>query len=53
MGKTTLTDLAQLRAPMDDILSGLADQLQELARYKAKYGELNDHDSTRQITEVG
>jgi len=49
IGKCTLYDLAQLRAPMNDILSGLEEQLRELNRYKAKYGKLDDDE---RITEV-
>ncbi|KAL2065153.1 hypothetical protein VTL71DRAFT_4294 [Oculimacula yallundae] len=39
-GKPHLTDLNQLRAPMEEVLSSLQDQLKELARYKARYGDL-------------
>jgi len=51
IGRTRLHDLEQLRAPMDDILGGLTAQLQELQRYKERYGELDSSDSGR-ITEV-
>jgi hypothetical protein len=34
---------------MNDILSGLEEQLRELNRYKAKYGKLDDDE---RITEV-
>lgn len=33
---------------MSDVLDELADQLEELRRYKQKYGELDDH----RITEI-
>jgi len=39
-----------MRAPMDEIFAGLAAQLQELALYKAKYGELDI--ASRVIEEV-
>jgi len=39
-----------MRAPMDEVLAGLAAQLQELALYKAKYGELDN--ASRFIEEV-
>lgn len=29
---------------MKDVLSGLAEQLKELDRYKSRFGELNDED---------
>lgn len=29
---------------MKDVLGGLAEQLKELQRYKARFGELNDED---------
>ena len=39
-GKGPIHDLDQLRAPMGDIMTVLTAQIQELARYKALYGEL-------------
>jgi adenylate cyclase len=43
-GSGDITDLEQLRAPMNDVFSGLAEQLKELQRYKARFGELDDED---------
>jgi hypothetical protein len=37
---------------MDEVLDGLAAQLKELQRYKARFGELDDEDETERITEV-
>jgi adenylate cyclase len=42
MGRGEIHSLDQLRGPMDDILGGLAEQLKELQKYKARYGELKD-----------
>jgi adenylate cyclase len=42
VGRPNIMDLDQLRAPMGDILGALTAQLQELQRYKARYGELDD-----------
>ncbi|CZT02953.1 hypothetical protein WAI453_012178 [Rhynchosporium graminicola] len=39
-GKPRLTELNQLRAPMEEVLASLQDQLKELARYKARFGDL-------------
>ncbi|TVY85487.1 Adenylate cyclase [Lachnellula suecica] len=47
IGRCNLTDLDQLRAPMDDILGGLTAQLQELQKYKARYGELDERREPR------
>lgn len=44
IGHCDLQDLDQLRAPMKDVLGGLAEQLRELQRYKARFGELSDED---------
>ncbi|RDW78069.1 adenylate cyclase [Coleophoma crateriformis] len=40
-GSATLQNLDQLRDPMSDIISGLAEGLKELQRYKEKYGALD------------
>jgi len=42
IGKQDLYSLDQLRAPMDDVLGGLTEQLKELERYKQKFGPLKD-----------
>lgn len=42
-GNGPITHLDDLRAPMADILDSLAEQLAELQRYKAQFGELDDH----------
>ncbi|KAH8676841.1 adenylate cyclase [Tricladium varicosporioides] len=42
IGQCPLTDLDQLRAPMEDVLGGLVAQLKELQKYKARFGELED-----------
>ena len=52
IGQCALSDLNQLRAPMDEVLDGLAAQLKELQRYKTRFGELDDEDETERITEV-
>jgi len=39
---TPLHDLGQLRAPMNDILDGLLEQLRELEAYKKKFGPLEE-----------
>jgi adenylate cyclase len=41
IGKCSITDLDQLRAPMEDVLGSLEAQLIELQRYKALYGALD------------
>lgn len=41
IGHAAVTDIDQLRAPMAAVISGLADQMRELERYKAKYGPLH------------
>ncbi|KAG9248518.1 hypothetical protein BJ878DRAFT_547929, partial [Calycina marina] len=41
IGAGQLTSLDDMRAPMDEIFAGLASQLQELAMYKTKFGELD------------
>lgn len=40
VGKAPLTQLNQLRGPMEDIMGALEAQLKELARYKAHFGDL-------------
>lgn len=42
IGSGPITKLNDLRAPMNDVLSTLKEQMEELARYKAKYGSLED-----------
>lgn len=42
IGSGPITKLNDLRAPMNDVLSTLKEQMDELARYKAKYGSLDD-----------
>jgi hypothetical protein len=37
---------------MDEVLDGLAAQLKQLQRYKARFGELHYEDETERITEV-
>jgi len=49
-GKAPLTDLNQLRAPMDEVLGSLQDQLKELARYKARFGDLPPESRSRSST---
>ncbi|QSZ32599.1 hypothetical protein DSL72_002178 [Monilinia vaccinii-corymbosi] len=41
IGQATITDFDQLRAPMGVILEGLAAQMRELERYRAKHGPLD------------
>ncbi|ESA44140.1 hypothetical protein GE21DRAFT_1471 [Neurospora crassa] len=41
IGSGPITKLNDLRAPMNDVLSTLKEQMDELARYKAKYGSLD------------
>lgn len=41
-GSGPITKLEDLRAPMTDVLDSLADQLAELQRYKARFGEITD-----------
>lgn len=43
VGSGPISKLDDLRAPMTDVLDSLAEQLEELARYKARFGELDDH----------
>ncbi|KAH7400085.1 adenylate cyclase [Cadophora sp. MPI-SDFR-AT-0126] len=49
-GKAPLTDLNQLRAPMDEVLGSLQDQLKELARYKTRFGDLPPENVNRSNT---
>jgi len=44
IGRSKISDLDQLRAPMNDVLTAISSQLAELQRYKAKYGELNEEE---------
>lgn len=41
-GSGPIAKLDDLRAPMTNILDILAEQMEELQRYKAQYGELDD-----------
>ena len=50
IGNCSLHTLEQLRAPMEEVLGGLAEQLKELQRYKAKFGELDDADRIEDIS---
>lgn len=43
-GRRQLTHLEELRAPMSEVLDGLAAQLAELERYKAKFGPIEDYE---------
>lgn len=43
VGSGPISQLDDLRAPMSDVLDSLAEQLEELRRYKARFGELDDH----------
>ncbi|KXJ95996.1 protein phosphatase 2C [Microdochium bolleyi] len=43
-GRGQLSQLDDLRAPMSEILDGLASSLAELERYKAKFGPLEDYE---------
>ena len=43
-GCRQLTHLEELRAPMSEILDGLAAQLAELERYKAKFGPIENYE---------
>ncbi|KAJ4418680.1 cr1 protein [Neurospora sp. IMI 360204] len=45
IGSGPITKLNDLRAPMNDILSTLKGQMDELARYKAMYGSLDQADT--------
>ncbi|KAF7945311.1 hypothetical protein EAE96_010087 [Botrytis aclada] len=40
LGQIAISDLDQLRAPMADVMEGLAADLRELQQYRAKYGPL-------------
>jgi adenylate cyclase len=42
IGNCPLDNLQQLRAPMDDVLSSLEEQLRELQLYKERFGELEE-----------
>lgn len=42
LGGGPITDIDDLRAPMADVLTSLAEQLAELQRYKARFGDLYD-----------
>lgn len=42
VGSGPINTLDDLRAPMTDVLDSLAEQLEELQRYKARFGELDD-----------
>nr|CAP09208.1 putative adenylate cyclase [Sordaria macrospora] len=46
IGSGPITKLNDLRAPMNDVLSTLKEQMDELARYKAKYGSLDQEAGT-------
>lgn len=48
MDKSTIYVADQLTAPMNDVLADLSAQLEELKRYKAIYGELDEG----RITEI-
>jgi hypothetical protein len=48
MDKATIYGADQLTAPMNDVLDDLSAQLEELKRYKAIYGELDEG----RITEI-
>lgn len=41
VGSGAISKLDDLRAPMADVLESLAVQLEELQRYKARFGELD------------
>lgn len=62
IGGGTLRELNQLRAPMAQIFSVFAEERDELARYRQKFGPLteegdsdghNDSDNGNAITELG
>ena len=42
-GSKPIQQLDDIRAPMDDVLKLFQGQLAELQRYKARFGELDDH----------
>lgn len=42
LGGGAITKIDDLRAPMSDVLTSLAEQLAELQQYKARFGELYD-----------
>lgn len=44
MDRGPITELDDLRAPMASILDSVAAQLEELKLYKARFGELKDHE---------
>lgn len=54
-----MTQLEDLRAPMSVVLESFADQLAELQRYKARFGELGqvegavDDDDDEEMDEEG
>lgn len=52
VGRGTITKLEDLRAPMDNILGGLAEQLAELERYKQLYGEIDTNVTALSRSEV-
>lgn len=49
IGGGQITALQQLRAPMGEVLDALSAQLEELRRYKARYGELSPDTRRRTI----
>lgn len=42
LGGGSITKIDDLRAPMSDVLTSLAEQLAELQQYKARFGDLYD-----------
>lgn len=50
-GSGPIDKLEDLRAPMTEVLDSLAEQLAELQRYKAQFGELRDHTRIEDITD--
>lgn len=51
-GSGPISSLDQLRAPMAEIFGSLSAQLQDLQRYKARFGDLPPENDTRRVTEL-
>ena len=52
IGRCSLYDLDQLRAPMDDVLGALEAQLLELQKYKARFGELDEGSNNTSVANI-
>lgn len=49
LGGGPIEKIDDLRAPMTDVLTSLAEQLAELQQYKARFGELSEFSSIEDI----